>query len=131
MTVKAKNGMVASAHELSPSCGANILSKGGNVVDAAIATSAALCVVQNNSCGLGGDTFVILKLGGKIFELNGSGRAAKAATIDFYEKGGLSASPQRGPLSCITVPGLVHAWGELMKHATMDLSELLAPAINY
>ena len=130
-TVKARNGMVASAHELSSSCGASILSKGGSVVDAAIATSAALCVVQNNSCGLGGDTFVLLKLGGKIMEINGSGRAAKAATIDFYEKERCSSIPERGPLSCITVPGLVHAWGELMKYATMDLSELLAPAISY
>lgn len=129
--VNARNGMVASAHELSSSCGVNILSKGGNVVDAAIATSAALCVVQNNSCGLGGDTFAILKLGGKIMEINGSGRAAKAATIDFYEGKGRSSIPQRGPLSCITVPGLVHAWGELLKYATMDLSELIAPAIAY
>ncbi|MHB2037014.1 MAG: gamma-glutamyltransferase, partial [Nitrososphaerales archaeon] len=129
--VKARNGMVASAHELSSSCGVNILSNGGNVVDAAIATSAALCVVQNNSCGLGGDTFALLKLGGKVMEINGSGRAAKAATIDFYERVGCSSIPQRGPLSCITVPGLVHAWGELVKYATMDLSELLAPAIAF
>ena len=130
-SVIAKNGMVASAHQLSSACGANILSKGGNVIDAAIATSAALCVVQNNSCGLGGDTFVLFKFDGKVLELNGSGRAAKAATIDFFESKRYSSIPEKGPHSCITVPGLVHAWGELMQYASMDLSDILAPAIEY
>ena len=127
----AKNGMVASAHQLASACGASTLSKGGNVVDAAIATSAALCVVQNNSCGLGGDTFVLLKFEGKVMELNGSGRAAEAATIDFFENGGYSSIPEKGPLSCLTVPGLVHAWGELTRYASMDLSDLLDPAIKF
>jgi gamma-glutamyltranspeptidase len=126
---RADHGIVASAHEIASSCGTNILSSGGNVIDAAIATSAALCVVQNNSCGLGGDTFVIFKLGDKVRELNGSGRAGKRATIDLYEKQGWSAIPSTGPLACITVPGLVSAWGELSQYANMELKELLAPAI--
>jgi gamma-glutamyltranspeptidase/glutathione hydrolase len=123
--------MVASAHELASTCGATILSKGGNVIDAAIATSAALCVVQNNSCGLGGDAFALIKFDGKVVEINGSGRAAKAATIDFFESRGYTTIPEKGPLSCITVPGLVHACGELLRYASMDLPDLLAPAIEY
>ncbi len=129
--VRAKNGIVASSHILASKCGADVLCKGGNVVDAAIATSAALCVVQNNMCGLGGDAFALVKLGSNITEINGSGRAAERATIDLYEERGLEAIPSRGPLSCITVPGLVHAWGELLPHCTMELSDLLKPSINY
>ncbi len=126
---RANRGIVASAHEQASICGARILSSGGNVVDSAIATSAVLCVVQNNSCGMGGDTFVIIKIGGKVLELNGSGRAAGQATIDLYEGKGYSRIPQTGPLACINVPGLVAGWGEMMRYATMDLGDLLAPAV--
>ncbi|MGI0090334.1 MAG: gamma-glutamyltransferase family protein [Nitrososphaerales archaeon] len=80
---------------------------------------------------MGGDLFGLIKLRGKIFELNGSGRAAKAATIDFYEKNGYSRIPTRGPLAALTVPGIVHAWGELLRYASMELKYLLAPAISY
>jgi gamma-glutamyltranspeptidase len=123
--------IVSSSHELASFWGANALLKGGNVVDAAIATSAVLSVVQNNLCGLGGDLFALVKLNGRISELNGSGRAAGAATIDFYKQKGFFEIPQRGPLAALTVPGIVHAWGELAKLATMELSELLQPAITY
>ncbi len=130
-SVVANKGMVASAHHLASKAGTDVLSNGGNVVDAAITTSAVLCVVENNSCGLGGDAFVLFKLGSKIREINGSGRSARSATIERYEKEGMREIPARGPLACITVPGLVHAWGELLKFATMDLGRLLAPAIDY
>jgi gamma-glutamyltranspeptidase/glutathione hydrolase len=126
---RADHGIVASAHEIASNCGADILSSGGNVIDAAIATSAVLCVVQNNSCGLGGDAFVIFKLGDKVRELNGSGRAGKRATIDLYEELGYSAIPTSGPFACITVPGLASAWGELLRYSGMELKELLKPAI--
>lgn len=122
--------MVASAHNLASSCGAKVLSSGGNVIDSAIATSAVLCVVQNDSCGLGGDAFAIIKIGDRVLELNGSGRAARQATIDHYEKMGYTTIPSTGPLSCITIPGLVHAWGEMLPYATLELSDLLSEAIT-
>ncbi len=103
--------MVSSSHELASFWGANVLLKGGNVVDAAIVTSAVLSVVQNNLCGLGGDLFALLKVNGKVTELNSSGRAAERATIDFYEKKGFSQIPTSGPLSANTVPGIVRGWG--------------------
>src|SRR5579884_4303185 len=92
-TVTAKKGIVSASHELASFWGANILQRGGNVVDAALATSAVLTVVQNNMCGLGGDLFALLKLGSKVIELNGSGRAGRAATIDFYNGKGYSKIP--------------------------------------
>jgi len=127
----ARKGIVSSSHELASFWGANVLLKGGNVVDAAIATSAVLSVVQNNMCGIGGDLFALVKVNGKVTELNSSGRAAEMATIDYYEKNGFSQIPTSGPLSANTVPGMVRGWGELLKLGTMEIGELLEPAINY
>ncbi len=126
-------GLVASSHQLASFWGAKILSEGGNVVDAAITTSAVLCVTQNNFCGLGGDLFSLVKFGGKIFNINGSGRASENATIKFYrDEKGLESIPSRGPLAALTVPGIVHAWGELhSRFATIELKKLLEPAISY
>jgi gamma-glutamyltranspeptidase/glutathione hydrolase len=126
-------GMVASSHELPSFHGAKVLSEGGNVIDAAIATSSLLCVTQNNLCGLGGDLFALVKFEGKVFNLNGSGRASENASIGFYkEEKKLKEIPQRGPLAALTVPGIVHAWGELhSKFGSFELKKLLAPAIHY
>lgn len=131
--LRTRLGMVASSHGLASFYGAKCLSEGGNVVDAAITTSAMLCVTQNNLCGLGGDLFALIKLKGKVLNLNGSGRASGNATIDFYTKEkGYDTIPFRGALAAVTVPGIVHAWGELSsKYGTMELRELLAPAITY
>jgi gamma-glutamyltranspeptidase/glutathione hydrolase len=124
--------MVSSSHPLASLSGINILQSGGNVVDAAVATSATLCVVQNNLCGLGGDLFALLRLNGEIHGLNGSGRAGEEATIDFYSEKGLSEIPKRGPLAAITVPGIVDAWGELVERfGTFELGDLLKQATRY
>lgn len=128
----AKKAMVSSSHELASFWGTECLRSGGNVVDAAITTSAILSVVQNNMCGLGGDMFAIVKLNGRVVELNASGRAASRATIDFYEEKGFTNIPERGPLAALTVPGMVRGWGDLARRfATKELSELLEPAIEY
>ncbi len=131
-SVKVSNAMVASSHELASFHGSKVLADGGNVVDAAIATSAVLCVTQNNLCGLGGDLFALIKFDGKILNLNGSGRASENATIDFYKKEKkLSKIPDIGPLAAPTVPGIVHAWGELhSRFGSVELNKLLEPAIS-
>jgi gamma-glutamyltranspeptidase len=132
-TVTVRDGLVASSHELASFYGAKMLSEGGNVVDAALTTSAMLCVTQNNLCGIGGDLFALIKINGKVLYLNGSGRAAEKATIDFYRnEKKLTSIPHRGPLAAPTVPGIVHAWGELhSKFGSADLKKILAPAIHY
>ena len=132
-TVIVNKALVASSHELASFAGAEVLRRGGNVVDAAIATSAMLCVVQNNLCGIGGDLFALIKCGeSKIRCVNGSGRAGQKATLGLFESKGYSEIPKRGPLAALTVPGIVHAWGEIVaKYASMELKELLRPAIEY
>ncbi len=130
-TVVGSRWMVTSSHPAASYAGLKVFEKGGNVVDAALAVSAVLCVVQNNMCGLGGDLFCLLKLKGKVMGLNGSGRAAELATVENYVKQGLKAIPSRGPLAAVTVPGLADAWNELYtKYATMSIDVLLRDAVR-
>jgi gamma-glutamyltranspeptidase len=127
-----KRGIVSSSHELASFWGAQCLRAGGNVVDAAIVTSAVLSVVQNNMCGLGGDMFTLVKMNGQVTELNSSGRAADSATIEFYEQQNHSHIPARGPLAAVTVPGMVRGWGKLhSRFGSMEFPKLLEPAITY
>ena len=105
-TIVAEHGMVAAGHPLAAEAGMRILKAGGNAVDAAIATWAVQGQVEPGMTGLGADMFVMIYLAqtGEVKFINGTGFAAKAATIDFYKsKGGI---PEDGPLS-ISVPGAV------------------------
>lgn len=130
MTVGMKQYSVASSHPLSTRAGMMMLEKGGNAYDAALATSAALTVVQPNLNGLGGDFFAIIDDGG-ISAINGNGYSAEMATIDFFTKKGLSAIPAHGPLSSFSLPGLVSSWTILSRNASMPLRQLFEPAAKY
>ena len=103
-TIVARHGMVAAGHPLAAEAGMRVLKAGGNAVDAAIATWAVQGQVEPGMTGLGADMLVLIYLAktGEVKFINGTGFAAKAATIDFYKsKGGM---PDDGPLS-ISVPG--------------------------
>ncbi|MGC8562498.1 MAG: gamma-glutamyltransferase family protein [Thermoplasmata archaeon] len=128
-----KKGVVSSSSIQSSAVGAKVLEYGGNIVDAAIATSAALCVTQNNLCSLGGDTFMLLKIDGKpVINLNGSGRAFESMTIEHFVERGIKNLPSRGKDSVITVPGLVRAWEDIhKKYGTMETSDLMKYAYKY
>ena len=94
--------------------GADAIRAGGNLADAAVATSAVLCVTQNNLCGLGGDMFALIRMRDReIVDLNASGRAFKRASIDHFTHLGLKSLPSRGHNSAITVPGIVSGWDEI------------------
>jgi gamma-glutamyltranspeptidase len=121
---------VAAAHPLAMRAGEQMLAEGGNLYDAAIATSAALTVVQPHLNGLGSDLFALVDEG-KPFSINASGYAAALADIDFFVKSGYTQIPDRGPLSSFMVPGMVSAWSIMAERATMPLRHLLEPAINY
>jgi gamma-glutamyltranspeptidase/glutathione hydrolase len=122
--------MVASPHALATAAGVDVLRRGGNAVDAAIATNAVLTVVYPTSCGIGGDAFWIVHdpTAPRTVSYNGSGRTPRAASLDRLPGGVL---PQRGALS-VTVPGAVRSWEDVaLRHGTRDLDELLAPAERY
>jgi gamma-glutamyltranspeptidase/glutathione hydrolase len=124
-----RNGMVSSGHPLASQAGIAIMQKGGNAVDAAIATAAALSVVEPLMSGIGGDGFIMVyQKEADLLEIsNGTGAAPYAATKERFSVEGI---PDKGILS-VSVPGLLHSWLDAHeKHGTLSLSELLAPAID-
>ena len=125
-------GVVSSSSLLASMAGADVITKGGNLADAAVATSSVLCVTQNNLCGLGGDMFALIRMGDhEIIDLNASGRAFLRASIDHFAESGIKTLPNRGHSSAITVPGIVSGWEEIYrKFCTMELKDLLSYAIK-
>lgn len=124
-----ERAMVSSPHATASRIGLDVLRRGGNAVDAAIATSAALAVVCPMQCGPGGDAFwLIAPNDGAMHALDASGRAPMAANADDVRALGLDAIPLRSGFS-VTVPGAVDGWAKA--HATfgsLPLPELLEPA---
>jgi len=123
--VLGRSGVVASAHHLATLAGLDVLRGGGNAIDAAIATSAVMIVVQPYSSHLGGDAFATIRTaGGDTLAINAGGRASRNTSCDDYPDG----VPVRGA-TAVAVPGLVDAWCAIhQKLATRPLAELLAPA---
>lgn len=131
--VLAQNGMVATSHPLATQIGLDILKKGGNAIDAAIAANAALGLMEPTGCGIGGDLFAIVWDGKtkKLYGLNASGRSPQRLTLDYFKKEGLQEIPALGPLP-VSVPGAVDGWFSLHeKFGSKPMTELLAPAIEY
>ncbi len=131
--VMARHGMAATSQPLATAAAIQVLQKGGNAVDAAIAANAVLGVVEPMSCGLGGDLFAIVwdAKTRRLYGLNASGRAPRAATIAFFRSKGLKYIPVHGPLSW-SVPGCVDGWDQLrQRFGTKSWAELLAPTIGY
>jgi len=130
--VLARRGMVCASVPMAAAAGVELLRRGGNAIDAAIAAAAVLCVVEPMMTGVGGDAFALVWSAGegRLLGLNGSGRAPAGATLEAYRARGLGEIAPRGILSA-TVPGAVHAWESLARRAgTLPLAELLAPAIR-
>src|SRR5215203_1323286 len=99
--VRAKHGMVASQHELASKVGVEVLKKGGNAVDAAVALALALAVVYPEAGNLGGGGFAVIKRGDKLSTLDFREVAPAAATRDMYldPKGEpVAEASQVGPL---------------------------------
>jgi len=131
--VIAKNGMVASSQPLASQAALDILKKGGNAIDAAIAANAVLALVEPTGCGLGGDIFAMVwdGKGKKLWGLNGSGRSPQNLSLDYFKKQNLSSIPAFGPLP-VSVPGVVDGWFELhAKFGKLPMKDILAPAISY
>lgn len=131
--VRAQNGMVASSQPLASQVGLDVLKRGGNAVDAAIAMAAMLNVTEPMMTGIGGDAFALVYWARtkELKGLNASGRAPRALTREYFSKKGLKSIPTDG-MEAVTVPGAFDGWVKLVeKYGTMKLPELLAPAIAY
>ena len=134
--VIANNGAVATSQPLAAQAGLDILKKGGNAVDAAVATAAVLNVVEPMSTGIGGDVFALVRNSkdGIVKSMNGSGRSGSKSDASLLKKKGFSSIPGMGKegVVSVTVPGTVHGWETLLKdEGTMSFKEVLKPAIKY
>ncbi|MFA1642048.1 gamma-glutamyltransferase family protein [Chryseomicrobium imtechense] len=130
-TVFAKNGMVATSQPLAAQAGLDILKKGGNAIDAAIATAAALTVVEPTSNGIGGDAFALVWVKDQLHGLNASGPAPKSISAEKVKEAGHNQMPVFGVLP-VTVPGVPAGWIELSrKFGKLPFKEVVEPAIRY
>ena len=125
--------VVSTSHPLGAQAGLRMLLKGGNAVDAAIATAAAMTIVEPVSNGLGSDSFCILWDGKELHGLNASGRAPQSWTPEYFKRkyaGGASTPPKRG-LDSVTVPGAVSSWVTLSERfGRLPFADLMEPAIE-
>ncbi|HEY0275773.1 MAG TPA: gamma-glutamyltransferase, partial [Paenirhodobacter sp.] len=125
--------MIATSHPLSTAAGLEILTSGGNAVDAAIAAVAVQAVVDPLMTGIGGDCFALYApAGGKVMALNGSGRAPAGATVAALKAEGLTDVIAQTSAHSITVPGAISAWCRLIAdHGSLPLPQIFARAIDY
>src|SRR5215510_2677675 len=137
---RAPRGMVASPHVLASQSGVAAMHAGGNALDAAIAAAATIAVVYPHMNGVGGDNFWLIHdaTASRLIALCGAGRAARAASIEWYAALGISDSiPARGGPAALTVPGAVDGWWQAHQYSsrsmgsTLTWKTLLADAIAY
>ncbi|MDN3920882.1 gamma-glutamyltransferase family protein [Roseateles violae] len=125
--------IVSTSHPLAAQAGLRMLDRGGNAVDAAIATAACMTLVEPCSNGLGSDAFCIIWDGKELHGLNASGTAPAAWTPEyFFRRYGADAKalPKRG-WDAVTVPGAVAGWVALSERfGKLPFADLMAPAIE-
>src|SRR5438309_1090120 len=141
--VMARNGIVSTVQPLAAQAGLRILQQGGNAIDAAVATAAALNVVYPANTGIGGDLFAIIYVAKqkKVYQLNASGIAPSGLTLARMNSLGYKAHPANfgpgsgmpsGGILTVTVPGSLWGWQEVLtRFGTKTFREVLQPAIEY
>lgn len=131
--VLGQNGMASTSQPLATQIALDILKKGGNAIDAAIAANAAIGLMEPTGSGIGGDLFAIVwhEESGKLYGLNASGRSPKSLSLEYFIENGYEQVPYQGALS-VSVPGCVDGWFELHdKFGSMEMETILEPAIHY
>jgi gamma-glutamyltranspeptidase/glutathione hydrolase len=131
--VATKYGIVAASQPLAAQAGVQILERGGNAVDAAIAANAVMALVEPHYNGIGGDLLAIYYEArtGKLYGLNAAGWAPAGLTPEFLKSKGITRMPGSG-IQTVTVPGAVAGWDAMRaRFGKLPMSDLLAPAIYY
>lgn len=135
--VIAQNGMVATSHPLATQVGLDILKKGGNAIDAAIAANATTGLMEPTGNGIGGDLFAIIwhEKSQKLYAINASGRSPRSLSykdlLKELEKIDRKSIPPYHLLS-VSVPGAVDGWFELnKKFGVLDMKDILESPIHY
>lgn len=130
-SVRAPNHLVATSDHLATSAGVEMLARGGNAADAAIAANAAIAVTGPHLCGIGGDLLALVYDDGEVHALNASGRAGSGADPASLRAEGHATMPFRLDIRSVTVPGCVDGWLTLHERfGSLPLPTLLAPAIG-
>ena len=131
--VLATNAMAATSQPIATQAAIDILKRGGNAIDAAIAANAVLGLVEPTGNGIGGDIYAIIwdAKSKKLYGLNGSGRSPKALTRQWFVDNGYSSIPARGALP-VSVPGTVDGWFAMHERfGSLAMTDILNPAIEY
>jgi gamma-glutamyltranspeptidase/glutathione hydrolase len=129
--IVARRGVVATSEPLAAQAGLGILRRGGNAVDAAVATAIALTVLEPVSNGIGGDAFALVWDGRKLHGLNASGRAPASHVLSLFAEKRLDEVPNHGWLP-VTVPGAPASWRDLhARFGRLPFGSLFEPAIDY
>ena len=130
--VTARNGMVASGSMLAAAAGQEILKKGGNAVDAAVATAAALTVIEPTSNGLGSDSFALVWMKDRLYGLNSSGYSPRNINREEILRRCPDGKMAQLGWIPVMVPGAVKAWPTLLdRFGRLSLKEVLQPAVRY
>jgi gamma-glutamyltranspeptidase/glutathione hydrolase len=131
--VMAQHGMACTSHPLATQAAIDVLRKGGNAIDAAIAANAVLGVTDPEMNGIGGDLFAIVYEAKtkKLYGINASGRSPYSLTLDILSQNGKQFVPANGPLS-VSVPGCVDGWFQLHgRFGKLPMETILSYAIGY
>jgi len=130
-STRSNGSMVASADQLATQAGMAVLALGGNAVDAAIATNAALAVTAPHLCGMGGDMYALVHDGETVHALNATGRAGSGSDAAKLRAEGFTEMPFRHDIRIVTVPGCVDGWIALHERfGRLPLRQLFEPAIR-
>lgn len=132
-TVYAPSAMVATSQPLASAAGLEVMRRGGNAIDAAVAAAAVLGVTEPHMTGIGGDMFAIVWLARqrKLVAINASGRAGSLMTRETLVSRGFASGSQQGVMS-VTVPGALAGWDKLVRtYGRQTLKQVLQPAIGY
>ena len=131
--VLANNSMAATSQPLATQIALEIMRKGGNAMDAAVAANAMLGLVEPTGNGIGGDLFAIIwdAKSARLYGLNASGRSPKSISLEWFLENDYKKIPSHGPLP-VTVPGAVDGWFMIHdRFGKLSMKEILEPTIEY